>query len=168
MHARRYCPDSLEAIELVGHAAARAALLPRACTQCELVICSYDTLRSDAAALQAIRWDYIVLDEGHVIRNAHAKVALAAKQLVGARRLILSGTPLQNNAVELWSLFDFLMPVRACGDPLTASLTLARARMHDALSGMPLSLMPLHLAHARSLLLVLLVTLLLIAPLMPL
>ena len=57
-----------------------------------------------------VRWEYAVLDEGHIIRNPKAQVARAAKRLRAARRLILSGTPLQNHALELWSLFDFLMP----------------------------------------------------------
>ena len=57
-----------------------------------------------------VRWEYAVLDEGHIIRNPKAQVARAAKRLRAARRLILTGTPLQNHALELWSLFDFLMP----------------------------------------------------------
>lgn len=107
--ARKFCPSTLHVLEVVGSAAARAKLLSRA-GEHELVILSYETLRSDIEALVRIRWDYAVLDEGHVIRNRNAKVSIAAKRLVAARRLILSGTPLQNHAVELWSLFDFLMP----------------------------------------------------------
>ena len=57
-------------------------------------------------------WNFAVLDEGHVIKNPKSKTALAVKQ-VGLRarhRLILTGTPIQNNVLELWGLFDFLMP----------------------------------------------------------
>ena len=57
-------------------------------------------------------WSYCVLDEGHAIRNPASKVAQAAKRagLAARHRLLLSGTPVQNNVAELWSLFDFLMP----------------------------------------------------------
>jgi len=57
-------------------------------------------------------WAYCVLDEGHAIRNPGSKVSQAAKLagLAAQHRLLLSGTPVQNNVGELWSLFDFLMP----------------------------------------------------------
>ncbi len=57
-------------------------------------------------------WAYCVLDEGHAIRNPASKVSQAAKRagLAAQHRLLLSGTPVQNNVAELWSLFDFLMP----------------------------------------------------------
>jgi TATA-binding protein-associated factor len=61
---------------------------------------------------EALVWNFAVLDEGHVIKNPKSKTALAVKQ-VGLRarhRLILTGTPIQNNVLELWGLFDFLMP----------------------------------------------------------
>jgi len=76
------------------------------------VIASYDTVRSDAAALAAVHWAYCVLDEGHAIRNPRAAVTQAVKRVGAAaeRRLLLSGTPIQNDVVELWALFDFLMP----------------------------------------------------------
>jgi len=52
----------------------------------------------------------MVLDEGHLIKNPKAKISQAVKKLVSNHRLILTGTPIQNNVLELWSLFDFLMP----------------------------------------------------------
>lgn len=51
-----------------------------------------------------------MLDEGHIIRNPDTKVAAAAKALTADFRLILTGTPVQNHLLDLWSLFDFLMP----------------------------------------------------------
>ena len=55
-------------------------------------------------------WHYLVLDEGHVIKNTKSKTALAIRELVARHRLILTGTPIQNTVNELWGLFDFLMP----------------------------------------------------------
>lgn len=53
-----------------------------------------------------------MLDEGHKIRNPDADITLTCKRLRTAHRLILSGTPIQNSLVELWSLFDFIYPGR--------------------------------------------------------
>ncbi|KAI6652317.1 TATA-binding protein-associated factor [Oopsacas minuta] len=75
-----------------------------------LVISSYDIVRNDIDFLKTIYWDYIVLDEGHIIKNTKTKISKAVKELIGHHKLILSGTPLQNSVLELWSLFDFLMP----------------------------------------------------------
>jgi len=75
-----------------------------------LVIASYDIVRNDLDFFSSIRWNYCVLDEGHIIKNGKTKSSKAIKQLIANHRLILSGTPIQNNVLELWSLFDFLIP----------------------------------------------------------
>lgn len=76
----------------------------------DIVITSYDVCRNDSDVLEKYNWNYIVLDEGHLIKNPKAKITIAVKKLVSNHRLILTGTPIQNNVLELWSLFDFLMP----------------------------------------------------------
>lgn len=76
----------------------------------DIVITSYDICRNDAEVLAPLNWNYLVLDEGHLIKNPRAKVTMSVKRLLSNHRLILSGTPIQNNVLELWSLFDFLMP----------------------------------------------------------
>ncbi|CCF58239.1 hypothetical protein KAFR_0E00850 [Kazachstania africana CBS 2517] len=76
----------------------------------DIVITSYDVTRHDLNVLVKYDYNYCVLDEGHIIKNAQSKLAKAVKQIHANHRLILTGTPIQNNVVELWSLFDFLMP----------------------------------------------------------
>ena len=76
----------------------------------DIVITSYDVCRNDIDTLAPLNWNYCVLDEGHLIKNPKAKTSIAVKRLPSNHRLILSGTPIQNNVLELWSLFDFLMP----------------------------------------------------------
>merc|ERR1712223_835646 len=79
--------------------------------QCNLaIVTSYEVVRSDLELFKAYHWNYLVLDEGHAIRNAKTKTTIAIKSLQADHRLILSGTPIQNSVLELWSLFDFLMP----------------------------------------------------------
>ena len=76
----------------------------------DIVITSYDVCRNDIEILTPFSWNYCVLDEGHLIKNPRAKTSIAVKRIPSNHRLILSGTPIQNNVLELWSLFDFLMP----------------------------------------------------------
>ncbi|PWN25714.1 hypothetical protein BDZ90DRAFT_233723 [Jaminaea rosea] len=76
----------------------------------DVVVMSYDVVRNDIAALSSLNWSYCILDEGHIIKNAKTKTTKAVKQIKANHRLILTGTPIQNNVLELWSLFDFLMP----------------------------------------------------------
>ncbi|PVH97564.1 hypothetical protein DM02DRAFT_79104 [Periconia macrospinosa] len=76
----------------------------------DIVITSYDICRNDNDLLKPLNWNYVVLDEGHLIKNSKSKTSQAVKNFQSNHRLILSGTPIQNNVLELWSLFDFLMP----------------------------------------------------------
>lgn len=76
----------------------------------DIVVMSYETARNDVDQLSTRDWNYCVLDEGHIIKNATSKLAKAVKRYHSEHRLVLSGTPIQNNVLELWSLFDFLMP----------------------------------------------------------
>ncbi|KAI5804374.1 hypothetical protein EDC01DRAFT_627231 [Geopyxis carbonaria] len=93
----------------VGNPAERARVKAALGTT-DIVITSYDICRNDIAEIGKFSWNYCVLDEGHIIKNSKAKLTQAVKRVVANHRLILSGTPIQNNVLELWSLFDFLMP----------------------------------------------------------
>ncbi|MGD2092537.1 MAG: DEAD/DEAH box helicase, partial [Candidatus Aminicenantes bacterium] len=76
----------------------------------DLVITSYATLRNDIEAFKDFVFDYIVLDESQNIKNLTSQVSKAVKLLTANHRLALSGTPIENTSMELWSLFDFLIP----------------------------------------------------------
>jgi TATA-binding protein-associated factor len=105
---KAYAPF-LAAVAYVGTPAERSRLRSQL-GKTDVVITSYDVCRNDVDVLQPLRWNYCVLDEGHLIKNPKAKTSVAVKSLSSNHRLILSGTPIQNNVLELWSLFDFLMP----------------------------------------------------------
>eukprot|EP00903_Cladosiphon_okamuranus_P019263 g17709.t1 len=77
-----------------------------------VVVTSYEGMKSLKALLLPCNWDYCVLDEGQRIRNPDAEVTLMCKQIRTVHRLVLTGTPIQNNLRELWSLFDFVFPGR--------------------------------------------------------
>jgi superfamily II DNA or RNA helicase len=73
----------------------------------EVTLTSYAVLRLDLAALTAIDWDTVVLDEAQTIKNPESQVTQAAYELSGAFRITLSGTPVENRLEELWSQFHF-------------------------------------------------------------
>ncbi|XP_050195154.1 DNA excision repair protein ERCC-6 isoform X1 [Myiozetetes cayanensis] len=75
-----------------------------------ILITSYSYIRLMQDNIHTYDWHYVILDEGHKIRNPNAAVTLACKQFRTPHRLILSGSPMQNNLKELWSLFDFIFP----------------------------------------------------------
>jgi len=75
----------------------------------DLVLTSYATLRVDIETFKEFSFDYIVLDESQNIKNHSSQVSKAVKILKSNHRLALSGTPIENNSMELWSLFDYLM-----------------------------------------------------------
>eukprot|EP00168_Porphyra_purpurea_P017313 TRINITY_DN5938_c0_g1_i1.p1 TRINITY_DN5938_c0_g1~~TRINITY_DN5938_c0_g1_i1.p1 ORF type:complete len:304 (+),score=110.63 TRINITY_DN5938_c0_g1_i1:431-1342(+) len=75
-----------------------------------LVVTSYDVLANDLAHFTPLAWSYVALDEGHVIKNPKTKAAQAVRAVAATHRLVLTGTPIQNTVLELWSIFDFLMP----------------------------------------------------------
>jgi len=77
-----------------------------------VLVTTYAGLQTYGDILIPIDWGYAVLDEGHKIRNPNTAITIYCKELQTANRIILSGTPMQNNLVELWSLFDFVYPMR--------------------------------------------------------
>ncbi|CEH18076.1 snf2 chromatin remodeling protein [Ceraceosorus bombacis] len=101
--------NNLRPVMYVGQPQDRRSLQARI-RQFEVVITSYDVVRNDVDFLSSIDWLYCILDEGHIIKNAKTKTTQAVKKVRAQHRLLLSGTPIQNNVLELWSLFDFLMP----------------------------------------------------------
>ncbi|KAL9678205.1 hypothetical protein QQ045_016044 [Rhodiola kirilowii] len=96
-------------LQYAGSAEERASLRGQL-DKYKVIITSYDVVRKDIEYLGKLSWNYCILDEGHIIKNSKSKITSAVKQLKAQHRLVLSGTPIQNNVLDLWSLFDFLMP----------------------------------------------------------
>lgn len=102
-------PSLLTTLQYIGSAQERSSLRPQF-SKHNAIVTSYDVVRKDIDHLRQFFWNYCILDEGHIIKNSKSKVTVAVKQIKAKHRLILSGTPIQNNVLDLWSLFDFLMP----------------------------------------------------------
>lgn len=60
--------------------------------------------------VQRFQWKYLIVDEGHRIKNLNCRLVRELKRFPTDNKLLLTGTPLQNNLAELWSLLNFLLP----------------------------------------------------------
>ncbi|KAI9778984.1 MAG: hypothetical protein M1839_007795 [Geoglossum umbratile] len=75
------------------------------------VVCTtYEICMNDRKYLADYNWKFIIIDEGHRIKNLNCRLIRELKSYRSANRLLITGTPLQNNLAELWSLLNFLMP----------------------------------------------------------
>ncbi|CAH9119542.1 unnamed protein product [Cuscuta europaea] len=76
-----------------------------------IVITSYEIAMTDARKyLRHYKWKYLVVDEGHRLKNSKCKLLKELKLISVENKLLLTGTPLQNNLAELWSLLNFILP----------------------------------------------------------
>ncbi len=75
-----------------------------------IYVTSYDSLRNDINYYKNINFELLILDEAQYIKNAHALKTRAVKEINSNSRFVLTGTPIENSLIDLWSIFDFLMP----------------------------------------------------------
>jgi SNF2 family DNA or RNA helicase len=98
---------------LIHHGSEReqdADAFQQLCMQYDLLITSYTLARKDSKLLGALQWRRIVLDEAQNIKNPKAAQTKAILKLNGDSRLALTGTPVENRLMDLWSIFNFLNP----------------------------------------------------------
>ncbi len=76
----------------------------------DIILTSYGLVRLDIDVLSAFEWSYVILDESQAIKNPDAQVTKSLSQLKAKNRLILSGTPVQNNTYDLYAQMNFLNP----------------------------------------------------------
>ncbi|KAK2630199.1 hypothetical protein QTJ16_001019 [Diplocarpon rosae] len=77
----------------------------------QVLLTTYEYIIKDRPILSKIKWVHMIIDEGHRMKNASSKLSATLTQYYNTRyRLILTGTPLQNNLPELWALLNFVLP----------------------------------------------------------
>jgi superfamily II DNA or RNA helicase len=74
------------------------------------VLTTYGTMRNDAALLAEVRWDLVVADEAQHVKNSRSAVARALRRIPSRARVALTGTPVENDLTELWSILDWAIP----------------------------------------------------------
>ena len=92
------------------HGRNSATALAEVLATTDLLVINYAQLRSLGAALDKVRWLAAILDEGQYIKNPESKTARFARALKADHRLVLTGTPIENRLLDLWSLMSFAMP----------------------------------------------------------
>jgi hypothetical protein len=105
--ANRFTPD-LKVLVLESGAARHN--LRQQIPEHDLIVTNYALLRRDLTALQKFEFRAIILDEAQFIKNPNAQVTQSVKQLRAEQRLALTGTPLENRLLDLWSIVDFVQP----------------------------------------------------------
>jgi hypothetical protein len=76
----------------------------------DLLVINYSQLRTCAEEMEGVEWLAVILDEGQQIKNPDSKAAKAARQIKARNRLVLTGTPIENRLLDVWSLMAFAMP----------------------------------------------------------
>ncbi|KAH6613791.1 SNF2 family N-terminal domain-containing protein [Chaetomium sp. MPI-SDFR-AT-0129] len=76
----------------------------------DVCITSYEMILREKAHLKKFAWEYIIIDEAHRIKNEESSLAQVIRMFNSRNRLLITGTPLQNNLHELWALLNFLLP----------------------------------------------------------
>ncbi|XP_010211435.1 PREDICTED: transcription activator BRG1, partial [Tinamus guttatus] len=103
---------SVVKVSYKGSPAARRAFVPQLRSgKFNVLLTTYEYIIKDKHILAKIRWKYMIVDEGHRMKNHHCKLTQVLNtHYVAPRRLLLTGTPLQNKLPELWALLNFLLP----------------------------------------------------------
>jgi hypothetical protein len=107
--AAKFAPD-LRVHVHHGAERARGADFRAAVQAADLVITTYSVAARDAAALKALPWHRLVLDEAQAVKNAATKQSVAVRQLPARHRIAVTGTPVENRLADLWSIMDFANP----------------------------------------------------------
>ncbi|MGN6384800.1 MAG: DEAD/DEAH box helicase, partial [Verrucomicrobiota bacterium] len=105
--ANKFTPD---AKVLVLESGAARHNLRKQIPEHDIIVTNYSLLRRDLAALMKFDFQAMVLDEAQYIKNPGAQVTQSVKQLKAGQRLALTGTPLENRLLDLWSIVDFVQP----------------------------------------------------------
>jgi len=107
--ASRFTPD-LPVMVHHGPKRKRGESFRKAASRCAMVISSYSLLSRDLEALRKVDWSGVILDEAQNIKNPETQQARAARSIRADFRVALTGTPVENNVGELWSIMEFVNP----------------------------------------------------------
>ena len=107
----KWTPD-VNVLVLQGSKEERQDLVREKLMACDFDACitSYETVIREKSKLGKFRWEYIIIDEAHRIKNEQSSLSQIIRVFYSRNRLLITGTPLQNNLHELWALLNFLLP----------------------------------------------------------
>ncbi|MCP4134994.1 MAG: DEAD/DEAH box helicase [bacterium] len=102
--------ERFTALSHIRHAGSKRFKAAEDLMRFDIIIVSYHTMRNDIKLFNEMEFDYIILDEAQNIKNAATNIFKAVRVLHSKHRLTLTGTPVENNTMELWAQIDFLNP----------------------------------------------------------
>ncbi|RLO11627.1 hypothetical protein DYB28_010614, partial [Aphanomyces astaci] len=106
----RWCP-SIRAFKFMGDKEQRNVLRESIKTvKWDVCVLSYEVAIMEKPTLKKFKWKYMLIDEAHRIKNENSKLSQVVREFDVEHRLLITGTPLQNNLHELWALLNFLLP----------------------------------------------------------
>ncbi len=108
--AKRFTPKLRVGVHQGAGRAADGEALERLRAGSDVVITSYPLLRRDSALFEGANWSVVIIDEAQHLKNPEAQQTRAAKALPCAAKLCLTGTPVENQLRDLWSVFDLAIP----------------------------------------------------------
>lgn len=107
---RKFAPD-MKVVGIYGNADTRKSIIEKIPqTKNTVYVSGYESVRRDIELYNDIKFDTLILDEAQYIKNSKAKKSLSIYSLQGDHRYALTGTPIENSVLDLWSIFNFLMP----------------------------------------------------------
>lgn len=107
----RWTPD-IDVLVLHGDKEERQRIITERLADESFDVCitSYEMILREKSALKKLPWEYIIIDEAHRIKNEESSLSQIIRLFNSRNRLLITGTPLQNNLHELWALLNFLLP----------------------------------------------------------
>jgi len=118
---KRWCP-SIRPIKMLANKIERKRIVKEYLTttddngggskkyQFDVLVTSYEGVLKEKSALAKVQWKYLIIDEAHRIKNENSSLSKVVRIMNTEFRLLITGTPLQNNLHELWALLNFLLP----------------------------------------------------------
>ncbi len=103
---QKFCPS----LKFYTHYGLQREFTETHFSEYDIVLTTYGVIRNDIDHLFGFLWQYIILDESQAIKNPDARITKAVQQLRSVNRIILSGTPVQNNTFDLFAQFNFVNP----------------------------------------------------------
>ncbi len=107
----KFCP-SMTVLKFYGDKNSRASMVQNELLKLKFDVCvtSYEMVVKERTAFKKIKWKYLCIDEAHRIKNENSILSQVVRELHTMNRMLITGTPLQNNLHELWALLNFLLP----------------------------------------------------------
>ena len=114
---KKWCP-AIKAIRMLGNKMDRARIMkkefpPDPTTgkrKFDVLVTSYEGILKEKSNLSQVKWQYLIIDEAHRIKNENSSLSKVVRVMSSNFRILITGTPLQNNLHELWALLNFLLP----------------------------------------------------------